>query len=271
MSAAAVAVRPGGGRVNSAAVAVRAVGVVAGRDLYRLVGQPGMLATQGLQMLFFLLVYAIGFNGMIGSVGDVPFSAYVFPGILAIQVVSTGVNTGMSFAWDRRFGFLREMEVAPVPRWSLPLGKAAGTTVIGTAQSAVLLAFAPIAGVHLTPLSALLGLVVCAATAAVFCGVGLVLALLFTRIEVLQGAVQLAMFPLLFLSGSIFRPDQAPGWLSSAMYANPMSYCVDLLRQVLINMPGGKVPVLMPAWADLLALAVPAVVLVVAIRWRSGR
>lgn len=252
-------------------IAVRAVSVVAGRDVYRLISRPGMLATQGLQMLFFLLVYAIGFNGMVDAVGDVSFSAYVFPGILAIQVVSTGVNTGMSFAWDRRFGFLREMEVAPVPRWSLPLGKATGTTLIGTGQSALLLAFAPLVGVQLTVGTAVLGLLVCAVTAAVFCGVGLVLALVFERIEVLQGAVQLAMFPLLFLSGSIFRPDQVPGWLSTAMYLNPMTYCVDLLRGVLLGLSGSHVPQFVPYWVDLGAMAVPAVLLTLVIRLRSGR
>ncbi|MGW4382958.1 ABC transporter permease [Kitasatospora sp. NPDC004531] len=252
--------------------AARAAAVVAHRDIVRQLGRPGPLLSQLLQLVFFLLVYAVGFNGMVGAVDGVPFSAYVFPGILAIQTASACISSGMSFAWDREFGFLREMLVAPVPRWSLALGKAAGSIVPCVVQGALTMLLAPIAGVRIGLRGALLGLAAVAVTATVFCGVGLLAALLLRRVETLQQVVQLLMFPLLFLSGSVFRPDQVPHWLSTAIWFNPLSYAVDLLRQALISTPGGgHLPHLLPAGADLAALAALAVVLAVGIRRRLGR
>jgi ABC-2 type transport system permease protein len=228
--------------------------------------------SQLLQLVFFLLVYAIGFNRMVGSVDGVPFSGYVFPGILAIQTASGCISSGMSFAWDREFGFLREMLVAPVPRWSLALGKAAGSIVPCVVQGAVTMLLAPVAGVHIGLRGAVLGLAAVAVTAGTFCGVGLLAALLFRRVETLQQVVQLVMFPLLFLSGSVFRPDQVPTWLSTAIWFNPLSYAVDLLRQALITAPGGgHLPHLVPAGVDLAALAALTAVLAIGVRRRLGR
>ncbi|GAA3137963.1 ABC transporter permease [Planomonospora alba] len=246
--------------------ALRAVGVIAHRDLLRQVKRPGMLLSQAVQLLFFVLVYAVGFNGMIGSVGSVPFSAYVLPGIIAIQVVSIGVASGQTYAWDREYGVLRELLVAPVPRICLPLGKIAAGAGMVTAQSAVMLAFSPLTGVSLTPgrFTAALG---CYALAAVvFSVIGLCLATVIERVQTLQATVQLAMFPMLFLSGSVFSPQDAPDWLAWVMHLNPMTYAVDLARQALLGTGG-----LLPWWTDLCVLGAMLAAVLALLRIRSGR
>ncbi|MEU7281426.1 ABC transporter permease [Streptomyces sp. NPDC045431] len=248
-----------------------AIGVIAHRDLLRQVKRPGVLFSQAVQILFFVLVYAVGFDGMIGSVdavgaAPVPFSAYVFPGIVAIQVVSIGVASGQSYAWDREFGVLRELLVAPVPRVCLPLGKVVAGAGTVTAQSVLMLAFAPLMGVELTA-GRFVAAVGCYALAAtVFSVIGLCLATVVTRMQTLQATVQLAMFPMLFLSGSVFSAEDAPRWLAWLMYANPMTYAVDLARQTLLG--GGG---LLPWWADLGVLGGILVAVLALLRVRSGR
>lgn len=247
-------------------VAVRAVGVIAHRDLLRQVKKLGVLCSQAVQILFFVLVYAVGFDGMVGSVGSLPFSAYVFPGIIAIQVVSVGIASGQSYAWDREYGVLRELLVAPVPRICLPLGKVLAGAGMVTLQSIVMLAFSPLMGVPLTP-TRFLGAVGCYALAAtVFSVIGLCLATLIKRVQTLQATVQMAMFPMLFLSGSVFAPGDAPAWLAWIMHANPMTYAVDLARQTLLG--GGG---LLPWWADLCTLVGVLALAVTLLRVRSGR
>ncbi|MFI9625611.1 ABC transporter permease [Streptomyces sp. NPDC052042] len=247
-------------------VALRAIGVIAHRDLLRQAKQPGVLISQGVQILFFVLVYAVGFDGMIGSVGGVPFSAYVFPGIIAIQVVSIGVASGQTYAWDREYGVLRELLVAPVPPVCLPLGKVVAGAGTVTAQSTVMLAFSPLMGVDLT-VGRFMAAVGCYALAAtVFSVIGLCLATLITRVQTLQATVQLAMFPMLFLSGSVFSPRDVPAWLGWIMHVNPMTYAVDLARQTLLDGSG-----LLPRWADLGALAAILAVAMTLLRLRSGR
>ncbi|MFI5608603.1 ABC transporter permease [Amycolatopsis sp. NPDC051903] len=244
----------------------RALAVVAGRDLYRQARHPGTLVAQAVQVVFFLLVYAVGFDGMIGSVGGVPFSAYVFPGIIAIQVVTLGVTSGLSYAFDREYGALREMLVAPVPRLCLPLGKVFATAVTAGGQSAVMLVFAPLLGLRLTPVSYPAGVVVFTLVGAIFGLFGAYLATVITRVQTLQSAVQLAMYPLLFLSGSVFRPDGGPAWLSAALKINPMTYAVDGVRHLLV--PGGGA---LPWWLDLAVTGGLAVVFAVLLRLRVGR
>ncbi|MEE1737280.1 ABC transporter permease [Streptomyces sp. BE147] len=247
-------------------VALRAIAVIAHRDLLRQAKRPGVLLSQAVQILFFVLVYAVGFNGMIGVVGSVSFSAYVFPGIIGIQVVSIGVASGQSYAWDREYGVLRELLVAPVPRICLPLGKVVAGAGMVTVQSMLMLAFSPLMGVPLTTARFVLAVGCYALAATVFSVIGLCLATVVKRVQTLQATVQLAMFPLLFLSGSVFSVQDVPGWLASVMYLNPMTYAVDLARQTLLG-GGGVLPWLM----DLGVLTGILVAVLALLRVRSGR
>ncbi|SDC53728.1 ABC transporter permease [Actinokineospora iranica] len=232
-------------RTHTWSDSMRAIAVVASRDLHRQTRHPAALAAQAAQIVFFVLVYAVGFDGMIGTVGSVPFSTFVFPGIVAIQIVTVGVSSGLTYAFDREFGALREMLVAPVPRLCLPLGKVAASAVSAGAQSAVLLLFAPLLRVPLTLSTFAAAVLGYTLTGAVFGLAGIALATVVPQVTTLQSVVQMAMYPLLFLSGSVFRPESGPSWLAWAVWANPMTYAVDGIRQVLIDAPGS-----VPLWVD---------------------
>ena len=108
-----------------------------------------------------------------------------------------------------------------------------------------------------------------ALTAAAFSSIGLLLATTVRRIETLQAVVQLAMYPLLFLSGSVFPPGSAPDWLATAIVFNPMTYAVDLVREVLgvqVGPPATAGPVM-----DVAVLLVALLAGAVAIRAKVGR
>lgn len=163
-------------------------------------------------------------------------------------------------------GVLRELLVAPVPRICLPLGKVAAGAGLVTVQSVVMLAFSPLTGVELTPGRFVAAVGVYALTAVVFSVIGLCLATVIKRVQTLQAAVQLAMFPTLFLSGSVFSAQDAPTWLAWIMHLNPMTYAVDLARQTLLG--GGG---LLPWWVDLGALGGILAVVLAVLRVRSAR
>ncbi|MFD9888726.1 ABC transporter permease [Amycolatopsis sp. NPDC059027] len=230
---------------------LRAVLVIAARDLQRQVRRPGLLVSNAAQVLFFVVIYAVGFDTMVGTVDGVPFSAYVLPGIISIQVATVGITTGLSYAWDREYGVLREMLVAPVPRMCLPAGKVVGTTAIVSVQSLVLLVCAPVFGLRPPAGTIALAASVYVLGAVVFSLLGLFLATVLRRVQTLQASVQLAMFPMLFLSGSVFRPGGVPGWLAALIHVNPLTYLVDLARQVLI----GPAAAVAPIGLDLAVLA----------------
>ncbi|WP_253863880.1 ABC transporter permease [Prauserella halophila] len=227
---------------HGAVSATRAIVVIAQRDLIRQVKHPGMLVSQAMQMVFIVVIFGVGFNSMIRPSDGLPFSAYVFPGIIAIQVVTVGINSGLGYAWDREFGVLREMLVAPAPKMCLPVGKIFATGTVVCVQSAIMLLLSPILEVPLTPAGFAYGTAAYTFVGIVFSSIGLLLATAITRIQTLQSSVSLATFPMLFLSGSVFRPDDLPAWLSGLITVNPMSYGVDLVRHLLLNAAGTGVP-----------------------------
>jgi ABC-2 type transport system permease protein len=244
----------------------RAVLVIAARDLRRQVRRPGMLVSNAIQMLFFIVIYAVGFDTMVGSVDGVPFSAYVLPGIVAIQVATVGITTGLSYAWDREYGVLREMLVAPVPRMCLPMGKVTGTAILLTTQSLIMLLCGPVFGVRPSVAVVVGGTLVFLLGAIVFGLLGVFLATVVKRVQTLQASVQLAMFPMLFLSGSVFSPGGVPAWLGALIHVNPLTYLVDLGRQVVVGTPG-----LLPPVADALVLAGLATVFAAGVRLKIGK
>ncbi|HEX2300629.1 MAG TPA: ABC transporter permease, partial [Pseudonocardiaceae bacterium] len=193
----------------------------------------------------------------------------VFPGIIAIQVVTVGINAGLGYAWDREFGVLREMLVAPVPKVCLPAGKVVATGVIVAVQAAAMLLASPLLQVPLTATGLLAGTAAYTLAGMVFAGIGLLLATSIKRIQTLQSSVALAMFPMLFLSGSVFRPEDIPDWLGGLIMINPMSYAVDLVRHVVLA--GRPYAGLAPAGVDLLVLLGAGLLAAVCIRWRVGR
>lgn len=230
--------------------ALRAVGVIAARDLHRQIRRPGLLISNAAQVLFFVVTYAVGFDTMIDTVDGVPFSAFVLPGIIGIQVATISVTTGLSYAWDREYGVLREIVVAPVPRMCLPLGKVLGTTVLVSAQCVVLLACAPVFGLRPTLPTMIMAMGIFLLGAVVFSLLGLLLATVLKQVQTLQATVQLMMFPMLFLSGSVFQTTGVPDWLAALIRLNPLTYLVDAGRQVLTGGPAAVLPI----GADLLVL-----------------
>jgi ABC-2 type transport system permease protein len=137
--------------------------------------------------------------------------------------------------WDREFGFLREMLVAPVSTTSILVGKAVGGATVATLQSVVLLALAGVVGVPYDPLMLLelLGLVFLMAF--MITSLGLLLAARVRQVQSAMPLVQLIITPMMFLSGALFPLSGLPTWLSVLVHVNPMSYAVEPTRAVVFD------------------------------------
>ncbi len=235
---------------------VRAMLMVWRRDIIRLFRMPARLITGIAQPLLFLFVLGAGLESAIGNrgAGGVDYQQYLFPGILAMSVLTSSLFSSMAIVWDREFGFMREMLVAPVSRASLVLGKALGGGSVSVMQGLVLVVFAPVVGVSFTVTSFLemVGLLLLLAFS--LTAFGMVIASRMHRMESFQMVMALVMQPMLFLSGSIFPLDRLPDWLGVITRINPATYGVDAIRRAVL--PGAsKLDVLgwtVPLWADAL-------------------
>jgi ABC-2 type transport system permease protein len=214
---------------------LRATWVVTRRELLRLKQDKARMVTMLLQPLLFIFVMGTGLGSIVDTGGSVSFRTFLFPGVLATSVLFTAAFAGISLVWDREFGFLREMMVAPISRASIIWGKCLGGAVVATGQSLVLLALVGTVGIPYSPVL-LLELVGC-----LFLGSLLLTALgvlLSTRIKTIQAAMpvsQLLIMPMMFLSGALFPIAGLPGWLSVLTRLNPLTYVVQPMRHLVLS------------------------------------
>jgi ABC-2 type transport system permease protein len=220
---------------NDMAHQVRATWVVTRRELLRFKQDRARIVTMLLQPLLFIFVMGTGLGSIVDTGGGTSFRTFLFPGVLATSVLFTAAFAGISLVWDREFGFLREMMVAPISRASIIWGKCLGGAIVATGQSLILLALVGTVGIPYSP-ALLLELIGC-----LFLGALLLTALgvlLSTRIRTIQAAMplsQLMIMPMMFLSGSLFPISGLPGWLAVLTRLNPLTYVVQPMRHLVLQ------------------------------------
>jgi ABC-2 type transport system permease protein len=260
------------GRDSALARNTRAMMMVWRRDIIRLLRMPTRLISGIAQPLLFLFVLGAGLEGAIGNRGaaGVDYQQYLFPGILAMSVLTSSLFSAIAIVWDREFGFMREMLVAPVSRATLVLGKALGSGSVSVVQGLVLVAAAPLVGVTFTVASffEMLGFLMLLAFA--LTAFGMVIASRMQRMESFQMVMALVMQPMLFLSGAIFPLNRLPDWLGVITRLNPATYGVDAIRRVVLPATT-KLTIsdwTVPLWADaLITIAFGVVMLGLAIKF----
>ena len=149
-----------------------------------------------------------------------------------MTVMSTALSSAISIVWDREFGFLREMLVAPVSRTALVSGKTLGGASIATVQGTIMLALAPLIGVQLTWLVVVEVIGIELLMAVSLTAFGVFVASHIQRMEGFSVVMQLLLFPMLFLSGALFPLNGLPGWLTVLTRLNPLTYAVAPLRSI---------------------------------------
>jgi ABC-2 type transport system permease protein len=226
-----VAVRVAGGRWQDD---VRAVAMVWRRELIRFSRNRLRIITSLVQPILFLFVLGTGLSSLMGrglGAGGTDFRTFMFPGVVGMTVLFTAIFSSISIVWDREFGFLREMLVAPVRRGALVVGKCAGGATVATIQALIMLA---LAGLVHVPYSAsliftLVGEMVLAAV--MITALGTALASRMAQVESFQVVMQFIVLPVFFLSGALFPLRALPAWLAVLTKFDPLAYVVDPMRR----------------------------------------
>ena len=211
---------------------LRAVKVVWKRELIRFVRDPLRILTSLMQPFLFLFVLGTGLS-KIASAGThgVNLRTFVYPGVLCMAVMFTAMFSAASLVWDREFGFLREMMVAPVRRSSLVLGKCLGGATVAGFQGVIVLCLAGLVGVPYAPglIAAVFGLqLLLAFTITAF---GVMVAARISQIQSFMALMQMAIMPMFFLSGALFPVSGLPRWLEVLNRLDPLTYAVDPMRR----------------------------------------
>ena len=247
--------------------------------------------------VLWLVILGVGLGAALRQIEGYSYAQYILPGVVTLNVLFASMQSAIAIVWDREVGLLREVLVSPAPMFSVALGKVLGGATVAVAQGTIPLLFAPFIGVRLTPLHVLLAWCVMLSMGVLLTSFGVVVA---SRMRTFEGFGSISngiIQPLYFLSGSIYPirgiiggvgflaiPDslrlqlqhfgiynvgsgwvvQLPIWLRVLLYANPVSYELDLLRNVLLRFRQ------LPSGADL-AVAIVLPLLATAIAARAMR
>lgn len=220
---------------------VRAVRIVWRRELIRFAGDRMRMFTSLIQPLMFLFVLGGGLQTLsAASTHGVALNTFIFPGVLCITVMFSAMFSAASIAWDREFGFLREMMVAPVRRSSIVIGKCFGGATIAALQGTLVLALAGLVDVPYDPalVLGLFGLMLLLAfTITAF---GVLVAIRVKQIQTFTVVMQVLMMPMYFLSGAFYPVRGLPAWLEVLNRINPLTYAVDPMRRLVFDHIGSS-------------------------------
>jgi len=211
---------------------LRAIKVVWTREMIRFSQDRIRIATALVQPILYVFVLGTGLSSLThGQTGNVNLRTFIFPGVLSLSVLFTAMFSAVSIVWDREFGFLREMLVAPVRRSAIITGKCLGGATVATIQGVIVLAMAGLVHVPYAPVMLmtlffemmLLGFAVTA--------FGLVVAARVKQIQSMMGLMQAILMPLMFLSGALYPLTGLPSWLNALVHFNPITYAVHPFRE----------------------------------------
>jgi len=204
------------------------------RDKTRMVGSIAM-------PLLFLVVFGAGVGSMMGALGPgIDFAQFMYPGVIGMTVIMSSFMAGVSVVWDREFGFLKEVLVAPISRASVAMGKTLGAATIALLQGTIMLVVAPLVGVTLSVWKVLAIWPLMLLLAASMGSLGVLLATRIRSMEAFQMVMQLIMFPMVFLSGVFFPPQGLPVWMEVLVKVNPATYGIAPIRQVMLGTSAGS-------------------------------
>jgi ABC-2 type transport system permease protein len=214
----------------------RGTWVVAYREILRFVGDRSRLLSSLFMPLLFLLIFGAGFTKALGPLArNVNYIQFMYPGLIAMTVLTSSLFAGMSVVWDREFGFLKEILVAPIGRTGIVFGKAAGGTMVAFAQVLMMLVLAPFLHVPLSPGIVLSLVPIVIVLSIALSGLGILVASFMQSQQGFQVLVQVLIFPLIFLAGVFFPVNNVPDWLAVISKVNPLTYGVDAIRQVFLG------------------------------------
>ena len=221
---------------RSLASELRAIKIVWRRELIRYRSDRLRMVTTLVQPLLFLFVLGSGLQQLsAASTHGVDLKTFIYPGILCISVMFTAMFSAASIVWDREFGFLREMMVAPIRRSSIVIGKVIGGATVASFQGVIVIALAGFVGVPYDPLLIIGIFILQLLLAFTITAFGVMVAVRIKQMQSFMGVMQMIVMPMFFISGALFPVASLPAWLAVLNRLDPLTYAVDPMRRLVFN------------------------------------
>ena len=210
-----------------------AIYVIVAREFKKFIREKSRLFSAIARPLLWLFIVGAGISRLVPGNTGVPYTQFIFPGIIGMTILFSSMFSSISIIWDKEFGFMKEILVAPVSRLSIVVGKALSGTLISTLQAIIILAFFPILGFKLG-LMQIIGIVfICASVSFCISAFGIVLATFYDSYESFSVIMNFIIMPMFFLSGAMYPVKSLPAVLKIVAKLNPLTYGIDALKHAI--------------------------------------
>jgi ABC-2 type transport system permease protein len=207
------------------------------REVKRYVRDRTRIVSSFMQPLLWLLIFGVGIGASLRAV-PVPGLSYqqmIFPGIVGQTLLFTSMFMGISIIWDKEFGFMKEILVAPVSRFSIFIGKMVGDSTDALIQGVIVLFLGLALGIGVDPITFLACVPVMLLITFGLVSIGLTIASFMGSLESFGAIQSFINLPLFFLSGALFQVQSLPQWMQDISTLNPLTYGVDALRTIILG------------------------------------
>ncbi len=243
-------------------IETHAVYVIVAREFKKFVRERSRLVSAVARPLLWLFLVGGGMSRLVPPEGGITYLQFIFPGILGMTVLFSSIFSSISIIWDKEFGFMKEILVAPVSRLSVVVGKATSGMIISTIQAMIVLALFPVIGLKLGFLQVAGIILVCAGVSFAIAAFGILLASFYESYESFSVIMNFIVMPMLFLSGAMYPVKLLPQVLQALARLNPLTYGIDALKHLVHPQATGRLGADFALGLNLLVIAISAVIFV---------
>lgn len=219
-------------------IEVNAIYVIVAREFKKFMREKSRLISTLIRPLIWLFFVGAGMSRLISpqpGIITVSYLQFIFPGILGMTILFSSIFSSISIIWDKEFGFMKEILVAPVSRLSIVIGKALSGTVVSMIQAAIILILFPILGLKLSIMEIMGTLTVCLLLSFCISAMGIVIATFYESFESFSVIMNFVVMPMFFLSGAMYPIKVLPFILKIATKINPLTYGIDGLKHTILG------------------------------------
>jgi ABC-2 type transport system permease protein len=221
-------------------IEANAVYVIVARELKKFVRERSRLFSAIARPLLWLLLVGGGMSRLVPRGDGVSYMQFIYPGILGMTILFSSIFSSISIIWDKEFGFMKEILVAPVSRFSIVVGKATSGMVLSTVQAVIILALFPFIGLKLGIFQIIQIVLICAVLAFALSALGILIATFYDSYESFSVIMNFIVMPMFFLSGAMYPVKLLPPILKFFAKINPLTFGVDAIKNVMFPFEKGN-------------------------------
>ncbi|RJQ42501.1 MAG: ABC transporter [Nitrospiraceae bacterium] len=218
-------------------IEVNAVYVLIARDFKKFVREKGRLVSTLARPLIWLFLVGGGMSRLVSPGTGISYIQFIFPGILGMTILFSSIFSSISIIWDKEFGLMKEILVAPVSRFSIVVGKSLSGTIISVIQATIILMLFPFLGIKLSLSSIPFTILIAFMLSFCISSLGIIIAAFFENLESFSSIMNFIVMPMFFLSGAMYPVKDLPYILKLISKLNPLTFGIDALKHSIFRDP----------------------------------